>query len=38
MFNVTAITMRQTVTPRRLLARMNATYRMVLFGAPLFGA
>ncbi len=38
MFNVTAITMRQTVTPRRVLARMNATYRMLLFGAPLFGA
>ena len=38
MFNVTAITMRQTVTPRRVLARMNATYRMLLFGVPLFGA
>jgi len=38
MFNVAAITMRQTVTPRRVLARMNATYRMLLFGAPLFGA
>jgi MFS family permease len=38
MYNVAAITMRQTVTPRRVLARMNATYRMLLFGAPLFGA
>jgi MFS family permease len=38
MFNVAAITLRQTVTPRRVLARMNASYRMVLFGVPLFGA
>ncbi|MGH3404868.1 MAG: MFS transporter [Streptosporangiaceae bacterium] len=38
MFNVTAITMRQTVTPRPLLARMNASYRMVLWGVPLFGS
>lgn len=38
MFNVAAITMRQTVTPRRVLARMNASYRMVLFGVPLLGA
>ena len=38
MFNVKAITLRQTVTPRRLLGRMNATYRMVLFGCAPFGA
>ncbi len=38
MFNVIAITLRQVVTPRRLLARMNASYRMMLFGAPVFGA
>jgi MFS family permease len=38
MFNVAAITLRQTVTPRRVLARMNASYRMVLFGVPLLGA
>lgn len=37
-FNVNAITLRQTVTPQRLLARMNATYRMVIYGVPLFGA
>jgi MFS family permease len=38
MFNVNAITLRQTVTPPRLLARMNATYRMVIYGVPLLGA
>jgi MFS family permease len=38
MFNVNAITMRQVVTPRQVLARMNATYRMLLFGAGPFGA
>jgi MFS family permease len=37
-FNVNAITLRQTVTPQRLLARMNATYRMVIYGVPLLGA
>ncbi|HEY2441972.1 MAG TPA: MFS transporter [Streptosporangiaceae bacterium] len=38
MFNVNGITLRQVVTPRRLLARMNATYRMLLFGvAPIGG-
>ncbi|HEY3735053.1 MAG TPA: MFS transporter [Streptosporangiaceae bacterium] len=38
MFNVNGITLRQVVTPRRLLARMNATYRMLLFGvAPVGG-
>ncbi|MBV9447704.1 MAG: MFS transporter [Streptosporangiaceae bacterium] len=36
MFNVNAVTLRQMVTPRRVLARMNAAYRMVIFGiAPL---
>lgn len=35
-FNVNSITLRQVVTPRRLLARMNGAYRMVLWGiAPL---
>lgn len=33
MTNVNSITLRQVVTPKRLLARMNATYRMVLYGA-----
>jgi MFS family permease len=37
-FNVNAITLRQVVTPRRLLARMNATYRMLLFGVAPLGA
>lgn len=32
-WNVNTITLRQAVTPMRLLARMNATYRMLLFGA-----
>lgn len=38
MWNVNTITLRQVLTPRRLLARMNATYRMVLFGALPVGA
>jgi MFS family permease len=37
-WNVNTITLRQTVTPQRLLARMNATYRMLLFGALPVGA
>src|SRR5487761_1674129 len=37
MFNVNSITLRQIVTPRRVLARMNASYRMVLFGAAPIG-
>ena len=36
-FNVNAITLRQMATPKRLLARMNATYRLLLFGAPPLG-
>ena len=32
-FNVNAITLRQVLTPMNVLGRMNATYRMVLFGA-----
>jgi MFS-type transporter involved in bile tolerance (Atg22 family) len=32
-WNVNTITLRQAVTPTRVLARMNATYRMLLFGA-----
>lgn len=38
MFNVNAITLRQITTPKQVLARMNATYRMLLFGAAPFGA
>ncbi len=36
-FNVNAITLRQMITPKRLLARMNATYRLLLFGVPPLG-
>jgi MFS family permease len=35
--NVNTITLRQVVTPRRLLARMNASYRMVLWGVAPIG-
>ena len=38
MFNVNAITLRQVVTPMRLLARMNATYRLLIYGAAPVGA
>jgi MFS-type transporter involved in bile tolerance (Atg22 family) len=38
MWNVNTITLRQVLTPMRLLARMNATYRMLLFGALPVGA
>jgi MFS-type transporter involved in bile tolerance (Atg22 family) len=37
-WNVNTVTLRQAVTPARLLARMNATYRMLLFGALPAGA
>lgn len=37
MYNVNSITLRQLVTPRRVLARMNATYRMVLWGSAPVG-
>jgi MFS family permease len=37
MLNVNTITLRQVVTPKRVLARMNATYRMVLFGVAPVG-
>jgi MFS family permease len=37
-FNVITVTVRQTVTPNRLLGRMNASYRMVLFGMAPLGA
>ncbi|MEO6701610.1 MAG: MFS transporter [Jatrophihabitantaceae bacterium] len=37
-FNVITVTVRQTVTPHRLLGRMNASYRMVLFGTAPLGA
>jgi MFS family permease len=37
MYNVNGITLRQVVTPRRVLARMNAAYRMVLWGAAPVG-
>jgi predicted MFS family arabinose efflux permease len=37
-WNVNTITLRQALTPMRVLARMNATYRMLLFGALPTGA
>lgn len=37
-FNINALTLRQTVTPNRLLGRMNASYRLVLFGTVPIGA
>jgi MFS family permease len=37
-WNVNTITLRQALTPMRVLARMNATYRMLLFGALPVGA
>jgi predicted MFS family arabinose efflux permease len=36
-YNVNSITLRQLVTPRQLLARMNASYRMVLWGVAPVG-
>jgi MFS family permease len=38
MWNVNTITLRQVLTPMNVLGRMNATYRMVLFGALPVGA
>jgi MFS family permease len=37
-FNVNALTLRQTVTPDNLLGRMNASYRLLLFGMVPLGA
>jgi Na+/melibiose symporter-like transporter len=37
-FNVNTVTLRQVVTPPQVLARMNASYRMVLFGTIPVGA
>ncbi|MFC5286507.1 MFS transporter [Actinokineospora guangxiensis] len=37
-FNVNALTLRQCVTPTRLLGRMNASYRLLLFGTIPLGA
>ncbi|GIE97675.1 MFS transporter [Paractinoplanes rishiriensis] len=37
-FNVNALTLRQSVTPNRLLGRMNASYRLILFGTIPLGA
>jgi MFS family permease len=37
-YNVNTVSLRQVVTPNRLLARMNASYRMVLFGTIPVGA
>jgi len=37
-YNIITVTLRQVVTPNRLLARMNGSYRMLLFGAGPLGA
>ncbi len=37
-YNVTTVTLRQIVTPDKLLARMNGSYRMLLFGTGPLGA
>jgi MFS-type transporter involved in bile tolerance (Atg22 family) len=37
-FKVNTITLLQTMTPNRLLGRMNATYRLILFGTAPAGA
>lgn len=37
-YNVNTLTLRQVVTPNRLLGRMNASYRMLLFGTIPVGA
>jgi MFS family permease len=37
-FNVNVITLRQSVTPNRLLGRMNASYRLVVLGTAPIGA
>lgn len=37
-YNITTVTFRQIVTPNRLLARMNGSYRMLLFGTGPLGA
>lgn len=37
-FNVNTLTIRQRITPNRLLGRMNASYRMILFGTGPIGA
>jgi MFS family permease len=38
MLNVSTITLRQVITPREVLGRMNASYRMLLMGALSVGA
>lgn len=38
MWNINTLTLRQIVTPRHLLGRMNASYRMVLYGVAPLGA
>lgn len=37
-FKVNTITLLQTMTPNRLLGRMNASYRLILFGTAPIGA
>ena len=37
-WNVNTLTLRQVVTPNGVLGRMNASYRMILYGTAPFGA
>lgn len=38
MANVNVITLYQVMTPERMLGRVNATQRMIIYGTPLIGA
>ena len=37
-FNINQLSLRQTITPERLLGRMNASVSFVVFGIPTIGA
>jgi MFS family permease len=37
-YNITSVTLRQIITPDRLLARMNGSFRLLLFGTAPVGA
>ena len=37
-WNINTLTLRQVVTPRQVLGRMNASYRLVLYGVAPLGA
>jgi predicted MFS family arabinose efflux permease len=37
-YNIAAVTLRQVITPNRLMARMNGSYRLLVFGTGPLGA